>query len=212
MPVVVGGRCDQIPVHRPVVVLAKGEAIGRMVVPGLREGNEVGGVDEGYVAGGGELDPQAAGGALVVVDFEDLAAEGGAATVFEFVFVKRRRWRTGGGGWQLRRVRREQSGGVMGKVASNEGCPHLAAVPGDGDEVVEAIGEAGVDLAEVGSADLAVDRGGAIGLDRLPETVTGEIAEREVGIALVVVLPDDVEARLEAVAQGLAPWDVVGGG
>ena len=32
--------------------------------------------------GDGELDAQAAGGALVVVDFEDLAAERGAAAVF----------------------------------------------------------------------------------------------------------------------------------
>ena len=86
MPMKVRSGSDDVAVHRPVVVLAQGEAVGRVVVAGLREGYEVGGVDEGDVTGRGELDPQAAGGALVVVDLEDLSADGGAAAVFELVF------------------------------------------------------------------------------------------------------------------------------
>ena len=86
MPVVVRGRGDEIAVHRPVVVFAEGEAVGRVVVGGDAEGNEVGGVDETDVVGGGELDAEAAGGALVVVDFEDLAAERGRPAEFGFVF------------------------------------------------------------------------------------------------------------------------------
>ncbi len=211
VPVEVRPGGDDVAVHRPVVVLAEGEAVGRVVVPGLREGNEVGRVDEGDVVSSGQLDPEAAGGALVVVDFEDLAAEGGAATVFEFVFAE-------GGGLTMIDCGlpifdlTEEGGGVLGEVAGDEGFPHLAAVPGNGDKEVEAIGEAGVDLAEVGDADLAADRGGAVGLERLPEAVAGEVAEREVGIAPVVVLPDDVETRPEAVSKDLAPRDAVGRG
>lgn len=85
-PVMVGARGDEVPVHGPVVVLAEGEAVGGMIVAGFGEGDEMGGVDEGDVVAGGELDAEAAGGALVIVDREDLAAEGGAAAVFEFIF------------------------------------------------------------------------------------------------------------------------------
>ena len=82
----IGSWCYQIPVHRPVVILAKREAVGGVVVLALREWDEVGGVDEADVVAGGELDAEAAGGALVVVDGEDLAPEGGRATVFEGLF------------------------------------------------------------------------------------------------------------------------------
>lgn len=66
-----------------MVVLAEGKAVGGVVVAALGERDEMGGVDEGDVVAGGEADAQAAGGALVVADFEDLAAEGGAAAEFE---------------------------------------------------------------------------------------------------------------------------------
>jgi hypothetical protein len=66
-----------------VVVFAEGESVGGVVVAGFGERDEVCSVDEGDVVAGGEADADAAGGALVVVDFEDEAAEGGAATVFE---------------------------------------------------------------------------------------------------------------------------------
>lgn len=79
-------RRNDITIHRPVMVFAEGEAVGGVVVVGLREGDEVGGVDEGDVVAGGKPDAQAAGGALVVVDIEDESAEGGAAAVFERLF------------------------------------------------------------------------------------------------------------------------------
>ena len=83
VPAMVGARGDDVAIHRPVVVLAEGEAVGGVVVAGFGKWDEMGGVDEGYVVVGGELDAEAAGGALVVVDGEDLAAEGGAPAVFE---------------------------------------------------------------------------------------------------------------------------------
>ena len=81
---------DDVAIHRPMVVLAQGETVGGVIVAGLRKGDEVGGVDEGDVVRRRKLNPQATGSALVVVDREDLAAEGGAAAVFEFVFVEGR--------------------------------------------------------------------------------------------------------------------------
>lgn len=45
-----------------------------MVVLTLRKRDEVGGVDEANVVASGELDAEAAGGAWVVVDGEDLVA------------------------------------------------------------------------------------------------------------------------------------------
>ena len=70
----VGARSDEISVHRPVVVLAEGEAVGGVVVLALGKRDEVGGFDEANVMAGGELDAEAAGGALVVIDGEDRAA------------------------------------------------------------------------------------------------------------------------------------------
>lgn len=83
VPVEIRAWRDDVAVHGPMVVLAEGEAVGGVVVAGFGEGNEMGGVDEGDVVAGGELDAEAAGGALVIVDGEDLAAEGGGAAVFE---------------------------------------------------------------------------------------------------------------------------------
>ena len=77
-------RSDEISIHGPVVVFAKGEAVGGVVVLALGKRDEVGGVDEGDVVTGGQLDAETAGGALVIVDGEDLAAEGGRAAVFGF--------------------------------------------------------------------------------------------------------------------------------
>jgi hypothetical protein len=39
----VGARGDEVPIHGPVVVLAKGEAVGGVVVAGFGEGDEVSG-------------------------------------------------------------------------------------------------------------------------------------------------------------------------
>ena len=81
-PVQVGAGGDEVAIHGPVVVFAEGEAVGRVVVAALGEGDEVGGVDEGDVVAAGEADAQTAGGALVIVEIEDESAEGGAAAVF----------------------------------------------------------------------------------------------------------------------------------
>ena len=79
----VGARSDEVSIHRPVVVLTEGEAVGGVVVAGFGEGNEMGGIDEGDIVAGGKLDAEAAGGALVIVDREDGASKGWAAAVFE---------------------------------------------------------------------------------------------------------------------------------
>ena len=71
--VIRAGR-DEVAVHGPVLVLAKREAVAGVVVLALGKRDEVGGADEANVIAGGELDAKAAGGALVVVDGEDLAA------------------------------------------------------------------------------------------------------------------------------------------
>ena len=83
MPVVIRAGRDEVAVHGPMVVLAKRKAVGGVVVVGLVPRKEMGGIDEANIIAGGELDAEAAGGALVVVDGEDLAAESGAASVFK---------------------------------------------------------------------------------------------------------------------------------
>ena len=204
---VIGARCNQIPVHRPVVVLAKREAVGGVVVLAFRKRDEVGGVDEGDVVAGGQLDAEAAGGALVVVDGEDLAAEGGRAAVFEFVLGDEEIGLTIDDfrllifDWKR-----------IGEIAGDEGLAHELAVGGDGDEVLETIGEAGEDLADVGDADFPVDGRGAIALEDLPESVARQIAEGQVGVVLVVVFSDEQEAGGEAVAEFLTPRNALGSG
>ena len=44
------------------------------------------GVNEGNVLRGGQLDTKTTGGALVIIDFEDLAAEGWGPAIFGSVF------------------------------------------------------------------------------------------------------------------------------
>ena len=83
VPVVIGARSDEIPVHRPVVVLAECEAIGGVVVLVFGKRNEMGGIDEGDIVNDRQFDAEATGGALMIVDGEDLAAESGRTTVFE---------------------------------------------------------------------------------------------------------------------------------
>lgn len=83
VPIEVRPRRDDVPVHGPVMVFAKGEAVGGMVVVIAIPRQKVGGVDEGDVVTGGKPNAKATGGALVVVDIEDESAEGGRAAVFE---------------------------------------------------------------------------------------------------------------------------------
>ena len=83
VPVEVGAWGDDVAVHRPVVVFTEGKAVGGVVIAELVPRKEMSGVDERDVVAGGQFDAEAAGGALVVVDGENLAAEGGTAAVFE---------------------------------------------------------------------------------------------------------------------------------
>ncbi len=83
MPVMIRARSDEVAVHGPVVIFAQGKAVGGVVVLALGEWDEVGGVYEADVVAGGEFDTEAAGGALVIVDGEDLATERRRAAVFE---------------------------------------------------------------------------------------------------------------------------------
>ena len=63
-----------------MVVFAESKAIGRVVIGDHVERDDVGGVHKSQVTDFGQLDTESAGGALTVVNFEDLAAEGGVAT------------------------------------------------------------------------------------------------------------------------------------
>ena len=54
--------------------------------------------------------------------------------------------------------------------------------------------------------------GAAVFLQRQPEAVAGEVAERQLRVVLVVVFADEIEACGEAVAQRLAPRDAVRSG
>ena len=83
MPVEIRAGGDDVAIHGPVVVFAEGKAVGGVVVVESIPRKEMGSVDEGDVASGRESDAEAAGGALVIVDIEDLAAKGGAAAIFE---------------------------------------------------------------------------------------------------------------------------------
>jgi len=101
---------------------------------------------------------------------------------------------------------------VVREVAGDQSLAHFPAVFGECDEEFEAIGEPGEDFADVGHADFPADRRDAIGFKGCPKPVAGEIAEGKVRVVLVVVLADEIEAGGEAVADSLAPRDVVGRG
>lgn len=206
----IGTRGDEISVHGPVVVFAKGEAISGMVVTALGERYEMGGVDEGDVLSGWEFDTEAAGGALVIVDFEDLAAESGRAAVFEFLFGDF-------GGWERHHrsgCRPKQNGGMVRKVTGDESFAHFPAVFGDGDDEFEAVGETGRDLADVADEWLGLQRFYSRGamFCRQPEAILAQVEERILRTVLIIVFPDDFEPCRESVPQFPAPRDAVGCG
>ncbi len=202
-------RRDEIAIHGPVVVFAKGEAVGGMVIPALGKRDEVGGIDEADVVASGKLDAKAAGGALVIVDGEYLTAEGGRAAVFEF-FLGDEKW----GSMNVDCWFLIFDWKTVGKVTGNEGLSHELAVGGNGDEVLKAIGEAGEDLAKIASQQWRIDRAGLaiFLLPRLPESLGLQVVERVVRRVFVVVFPDDIETNSEAVADFLAPRDALGSG
>ena len=208
-PMMVGAWGYQVAVHGPVVVLAEGEAVGGVVVGTVSEGNQMGGVDETNVVGGRQLDAESTGGALVIVDFEDLAAEGGAAAGFGFVFGDLGGlWIGDCGLW----IRRKQRGGVVWEISGDEGLTHFWAVFRDGDEDLKTVDEAGEYLANVGNKDLSADWGDAVGFYGCPKPVSGEMAEGKIRIILVIVLADEIESGGESVAEFLTPRDVIGRG
>lgn len=205
---VIRARRDKVAVHCPVVIFTESKAVGRVVVAAFCEGDEVGGIDEGDIVARGQADAEAAGGALVIVDFEYLAAESGRTAVFKFVLGNfgRRKWHHGSG------FRPKQNRGMVREVAENECFTHFLAVLGDGDEELEPVGESGVDLADVGDTDFTAYRCGPVGFEGLPETVSCQIAEGKIWVVLVVVFADEEKAGGKSVAEFLAPRDSVGCG
>ena len=180
-----------------MMVFAERETVGGVVVLADGKWNQVGGVDKADVVAGGELDAEAAGGALVVVDGEDFAAEGGAAAVFERLVCDVEIRLMSDDCWFLifdwKRI---------GEIAGDESLAHEVAVCGNGDEVLEAIGEAGEGLADVldGGRGLEGSLAAAIVDPSLPETVFPQIEEGIFRGVFIVVFADEEETGSEAVA------------
>lgn len=57
LPVMIRAGRDKMPVHRPVVILAERESVGRVVVVTIGKRDEMSGVDEGDVVGFRQADP-----------------------------------------------------------------------------------------------------------------------------------------------------------
>ena len=102
----------------------------------------------------------------------------------------------------------------MREVAGDEGLAHELAGGGDGGKMLEAISEAGEDLAEIVDERRGAEgQAGVSVLDPcLPEAVGLEVVERVLRGVLVVVFADEQETSGEAVAELLAPWYVLGSG
>ena len=202
----IGSGGDDVAVHGPVVVFAEGETIGRVVVVGFRERDEVGGIDEGNVVAVGKADAQSAGGALVIVDAEYGPTEGGGPSIFGRLFR----------GFGFRCCDRfaipQFLAQTQREVAGDEGLAHCFAICGKGNQMLKAILKSREDLTDVGDADFAADRCFAICFIRLPKAIASQVAERQVGIVLVVEFSDKKEACGEAIAQFLVPRDVSGRG
>lgn len=165
------------------------------------------GSDEGDVVAGGEADAETSGGALVIVNFDDLEAEGATSAVFERFFSDERgRLAVGDGGWLIFGL----EGGR--EKAGDEGIAHEPSIRRDGCNHFKAIREASGDFAEIGDERRAAEKSGAVGFRGFPESIAGEVAEWQFGIVLIVVLADEEEAGGEAVAEFLAPRDVVRSG
>lgn len=98
------------------------------------------------------------------------------------------------------------------KIAGDEGLSHELAVGGNGDEILEAIGEAGEDLADVldGGRGLEGSLAAAVVDPSLPETVCLQIEEWIFRSVFVVVFADEEETGSEAVAELLAPGNMFG--
>jgi len=102
----------------------------------------------------------------------------------------------------------------IGEIAGDKRLAEDLAGGGDGGEVLEAIGEAGEDLADLVDERCRLERQtGLFILDpRLPKTLGLEIIERIFRRVLVVVFPNQTEAGGESVAEFPAPRDAFGSG
>lgn len=67
---------DKVSVESPMMILAQGDPIRRVIVAAFGEGDEVAGIDDGEVA---QSEADAGGGAAVVVNLFDCFGEGGGA-------------------------------------------------------------------------------------------------------------------------------------
>jgi hypothetical protein len=76
--------CKKALIHCPVVVFAQRHSIGRVVIPALREWDEMSGVNEGNFRLR-DANPQAAGATLVIVLLQHEAPEAGRARNFGLI-------------------------------------------------------------------------------------------------------------------------------
>ncbi len=204
----IGSRCDQIAVHGPVVIFAKGDSIRGVVVSKLAPWKQVCGVDKGHIVSAGKADPKTTGGALVIVDFEDCSPEGRGPAIFDPFLRYLSGWRSD----RRRFSQIEELGRRPREVAGDECFTHFSPRLRNRDEDIKAVDESGENPAKVGRSDLPPNGSGPIALQREPEPVAGQISERKVGIVLVVQLPDDVESRGKPIPEFLTPRNVVWSG
>lgn len=206
VPVMVGARGDEIPIHRPVVIFAESKAVGGVVVAGFGEGNEMSCVDEGDIVACRELNTEAAGGTLMIVDGEYGASKGGRAAVFEFFLGNSE------DGWVIEDCWLLILGlKKVGEIARQQSLAEILAVVRCADGKFEAVSQLGENLADL------VDEWGGLQRDAtvsildpcLPESLGLESEERVFRRILVVVFADLQKSSGEAVAQILAPRDAV---
>ncbi len=173
-----------------------------MVVPRGGEGNQVCGIDEGDIVAGREADAQSASGALVVVDIEDQAAEGRTAAIFQRLF----------GDAEVGLMNVDFGGlildlGEIREVAGEKRFAEALAGGGKGSEMLEPIGEASEDLADLVDERRGPERqaSGFLLDPGVPETLGLQVEEGIFRRVLVVVFADEQEAGGKAVAEFAGP-------
>lgn len=209
-PESIGAGRDEEAVHGPVVVLAEREAVGGVVVGLLAVGDEMRGIDKGQVTDFGHADAESAGGALAVVDFEDLFPEGGTAAgagLVVIVFVLRR----SRNGRSLMKERFE--GGPMNrKIPTHKVLAQDKSVGGREDKAVEAVGEAGINFAHLGHKWRHWDRLTRARINGPPVFVLLKMVIWEIRSVLIQRRADNVEVAGESFPERLRPWDTIGRG
>ena len=84
MPLAVDTRSQDPSVHRPVMVLAKGNPVGRLVIVTLAPRNKMSSVHELYIPNN---EPKPTRSASVVVEVQDELSEGNVAGLACFTFI-----------------------------------------------------------------------------------------------------------------------------